>query len=70
MPSFSHSWLPFIYLYGVGGIFFIGGMILIKKAKILNPERKLDRRWKWLLYFGFFYYLAIHFIMIIAALYW
>lgn len=68
MPPFSHTWLPFIYLYGVGGIFFLIGMILIRKTKALNMERKSHRFWFKVLLFGFFYYFTLHALLILAAL--
>lgn len=58
-----------MYLYGVGGAFFLGGMILIKKAKAVNFEKKRHRYWWKVLIFGFFYFMAIHALMILAALY-
>jgi len=70
MPSFSHSWLPFLYLYGVGGVFFLSGLIIIHKSKSLDPQLKADRKWRRILIFGFFYFMLIHTILTIAALYW
>jgi hypothetical protein len=70
MPSFFNSWLPFIYLYGGGGIFFVIGIIITKKAGALDFKKKKHRYWFKVLLFGFLYYMAIHFILIIAALYW
>ena len=32
MPPFSHTWLPYIYLYGFGAIFFIIGIIITKRS--------------------------------------
>jgi hypothetical protein len=70
MPSFSHSWLPLIYLYAFGGFFFVSGLIIIQKAKAMNTHRKSHRKWRRILVFGFFYFLLIHTILIIAAIYW
>lgn len=70
MPPFSHTWLPYIYLYGVGGIFFIIGIIITKKSKAMDLSKKRHRFWFRILIFGFVYYMALHFILIIAALYW
>lgn len=70
MPDFSHSWLPFIYLYLVGGIFFFAGMVLIHKSKSLDLRLKRNRWWRKVLFFGYFYFFLIHGILIIAALYW
>ena len=69
MPTFSHTWLPFIYLYVVGGAFFLGGMILIKKTGAVNFEKKRHRYWWKITIFGFFYFMAIHAMLILAALY-
>ncbi len=70
MPPFSHTWLPFIYLYGVGGIFFIIGIIITKKSKAMDLSNKKHRYWFKILIFGFVYYMALHFFLTIAALYW
>lgn len=69
MPSFSHTWLPYIYLYGVGGSFFLFGMALIKKAGAIDLKKKRHRFWYRVLIFGFFYFMAMHAIWILAALY-
>ncbi|MDT3697096.1 MAG: hypothetical protein ROY99_11985 [Ignavibacterium sp.] len=69
MPSFENTWLPFIYLYGVGGIFFLSGLVIIKKSKTVNFEKKRHRYWWKITLFGFFYYMAIHALLILAALY-
>ncbi|NUN10438.1 MAG: hypothetical protein HUU54_14785 [Ignavibacteriaceae bacterium] len=70
MPTFSETWLPYIYLYGVGGLFFLVGMIIIRKSKSLDLNKRQHRWWKKVLIFGFLYFMIVHFIMIIAALYW
>jgi len=69
MPTFFNSWLPFIYLYVGGGIFFLAGMILIRKTKALDMRLKRDRFWWKAMIFGFFYFMAIHAFLIISALY-
>jgi hypothetical protein len=70
MPSFFDSWLPFIYLYVGGGIFFVAGMIMIRKTKALDMQLKRHRFWWRIMIFGFFYFLIMHALLIIAALYW
>ncbi|NOZ04538.1 MAG: hypothetical protein GXO92_08070 [FCB group bacterium] len=60
MSLFTHSWLPYIYLYGVGGLFFFLGIIIIRRAGALKPHLKRHRKWLWVLYFGFGWYMAIH----------
>jgi hypothetical protein len=69
MPSFYNTWLPFIYLYGVGGIFFTSGLIIIKKSGAYNPAKKRHRLWWKITILGFFYFMAIHALLILAALY-
>ncbi|MHB8906119.1 MAG: hypothetical protein ACYC4T_07560 [Melioribacteraceae bacterium] len=69
MPSFFDSWLPFIYLYVGGGLFFLAGMILIRKTKAIDMRLKRDRFWWKAMIFGFFYFMVIHAFLIIAALY-
>ncbi len=69
MPSFENTWLPFIYLYGVGGLFFVSGLIIIRKSKAINMEKKRHRYWWKITLFGFFYFMAIHALLILSALY-
>lgn len=69
MPSFFNSWLPFIYLYGIGGIFFFSGLIIIKKSQALDLTKKRHKYWLKVMLFGFFYFVTLHFLLNIAALY-
>jgi len=69
MIDFFNTWLPYIYLYGGGGIFFLAGMILIRKTKAIDMRLKRDRFWWKALIFGYFYFAIIHAFLIIAALY-
>jgi hypothetical protein len=69
MPPIEQTWLPFIYLYGVGGLFFLSGMIVIKKTGGINLEKRRHRYWWWVLIFGFFYFVIIHAALTLAALY-
>ncbi|GIK23016.1 MAG: hypothetical protein HND40_04875 [Ignavibacteriota bacterium] len=69
MSTFTDIWLPYIYLYGVGGVFFFSGMYLITKTKALNTEKKQHRFWLKALYGGFFFFMILHGFMIISALY-
>ncbi|MFC2136478.1 hypothetical protein ACFLTH_17830 [Bacteroidota bacterium] len=70
MPSFFNSWLPFIYLYGVGGFFFFVGMIIARKSGALDFKLKRHRKWFYVMLFGYFYFVIMHAIWIVAALYW
>lgn len=69
MPTFEQTWLPFIYLYGLGGIFFLSGMILVKKAGSVDLNKPRHKYWWNILIFGFFYFVFIHAALILAALY-
>jgi hypothetical protein len=69
MPSFFDSWMPFIYLYVVGGLFFFSGMYIIKISGAIDLTRKRHRFWYKVLFFGYFYFVLMHAILIIAALY-
>jgi len=68
MLDFSRTWLPFIYLYGVGGIAFVIGTILIIKTNALNLSLQNHKNWFIILLFGFIYYAGIHAIFILIAL--
>ncbi|HRI45907.1 MAG: hypothetical protein KF721_05100 [Ignavibacteriaceae bacterium] len=70
MPSLLNTWIPFLYLYGVGGIFFFAGLIIVKKSGSLDTTRKSHKRWMKIMLWGFFYFMFIHAFLIIAALYW
>jgi hypothetical protein len=70
MPSISHTWLPLLYLYGFGGLFFFSGMIIIKKSNAIDLSKKRHRFWYKVLIFGFFYFVAFHALTTLAALYW
>lgn len=70
MASFFNDWLPFIYLYGVGGIFFAVGLIIIVRSGALNFKIRHHRRWFWILIFGYCFFFVLHATLIIAALNW
>lgn len=69
MPSFYNTWLPYIYLYGAGGIFFIIGLIITKKSGAYNPLKKRHKFWWKITILGFFYFMILHAALILAALY-
>ena len=69
MPSFFNSWLPFIYLYVVGGIFFFSGIFLIKKTGAIDLTIKRHRYWYKVMIFGFFYFVLLHFSLTVIVLY-
>jgi hypothetical protein len=70
MPSFLNTWLPYLYLYGVGGLFFLIGLIIIRKSGALDLKKKRHRYWYKVIISGFIYFAVLHAILIIAALYW
>jgi len=45
MIPITHTWIPLLYLYGVGGIFFLIGMIIIRKSGAINLKLKRHRYW-------------------------
>ena len=67
--SFFRTWLPFIYLYGAGGVIFLGGMVYIVYSKALDLKRPKDKYWFKILIFGFLFYFSLHGVLILAALY-
>ena len=69
MPSFFNSWLPFIYLYVVGGFFFFLGIFLITRFGAINLKKKQHRFWMKVMIFGYMYFAALHAFLTIAALY-
>lgn len=66
--GFFRVWLPYLYLYGVGGLFFIVGLVLVLKYRSLNLGRRRDRVWLVVLLVGFVWYAFIHATVILAAL--
>jgi hypothetical protein len=69
LQSFFQTWLPFIYLYGVGGLFFFTGIYVVVKSGSLNVKKKNHRFWLITLLSGFFFFMVFHAFLIIAALY-
>jgi hypothetical protein len=69
MPSFFNSWLPFIYLYVVGGFFFFLGIFLITRYGAINLKKKQHKFWMKVMIFGYVYFAALHASLTIAALY-
>jgi hypothetical protein len=65
---FDRVWLPYLYLYGVGGLIFFGGLFIVLKSTSFQASRPEDRRWIRVLLFGFFWYASLHGIGILAAI--
>ena len=67
MP-FSHAWLPYIYLYGVGGLLFVSGLIITIKSGSLDLKRPGHKNWFIVLIFGFIWFMVMHALWNLAAL--
>jgi len=67
MP-FSHAWLPYIYLYGVGGLLFGSGLIITLKSGSLDLKRQGHKAWLVILVFGFIWFMVMHALWNLAAL--
>ena len=68
MLDFSRIWLPYLYLYGVGGGIFLVGMFIILRSRSLKLDRIRHRKWYHILIFGLVYYMGIHGLFTFAAL--
>ena len=68
MLDFSRTWLPYLYLYGVGGGIFLIGMFIILRSRSLKLEHIRHREWYHILIFGLVYYMGIHALFTFAAL--
>ena len=66
--EFANTWLPFIYLYGVGGIAFGLGMLLILRTKALQVSFDRHKKWLWVLIYGFLFYAGLHATFILLAI--
>jgi len=65
---FQQTWLPFLYLYGVGGIAFFLGLGLIIRTKALRRSFYQHKIWIGILLYGFFFYMSIHAVFIYLAM--
>ena len=65
--GFTRVWLPFIYLYGAGGLIFFVGLGIVLKSESLNLKLAVHRKWLWILLFGFFWYMFLHWIFTFLA---
>lgn len=66
--GFVRIWLPYLYLYGVGGFFFVLGMVLILRHRALNLDVRRDRKWLAVLVVGFIWYAFMHLAVTLGAL--
>ena len=58
--TFARTWLPFLYLYGVGGIAFILAIILVVRTKAINLKLLHHRKWLVVLLAGMAWFVGIH----------
>ncbi|HIB61294.1 MAG TPA: hypothetical protein EYO52_06550 [Candidatus Marinimicrobia bacterium] len=68
MDYFSHSWLPYFYLYGLGGVFFFSGVYLVWKTKSLDMNKPHHRKWMKILFLGYGWFMALHGVLTFLAL--
>jgi hypothetical protein len=68
MSYFSHSWLPYIYQYGLGAVIFIVGIVITLKSGSFIPRFRLHRKWMSILILGFVWYMTLHGSLTLAAL--
>lgn len=67
MP-FTHTWLPYIYLYGVGGLLFLIGVLVVVKSGSLDLKKSSHRMWLVILFFGMVWFMVMHALWNLAAL--
>jgi len=65
---FTRTWLPYIYLYGAGGILFAAGIWVVLRSGSLDLRRPKHKLWFGVLFFGFAWYMTIHAVATLAAL--
>jgi len=68
MDLFSHSWLPFMYQYGIGLLIFGGGLFAVFKAYGGKEFWNQYKIWIQILIWGFIYVSSIHLLMTVSAL--
>ncbi|NQS97996.1 MAG: hypothetical protein HQ591_06045 [candidate division Zixibacteria bacterium] len=66
--GFSRAWLPYIYLYGAGGAFFIAGLAIVLKSKALNLKIARHQKWLGILIFGLLWYMFLHWFVTYAGM--
>ncbi len=66
--DFARVWLPYLYLYGVGGLFFFGSLALVVRSGACARSRFMDRRWFRALLLGYLWIAGLHALGTLAAL--
>ena len=54
------DFIPVVYQYGIGGIVFVLGLVLVTRAGALDLKTRQGKCWFAVLVAGFFLYLCIH----------
>lgn len=58
--DFARTWGPWLYLYGVGGLFFLVSFWLVRRSRAADPTRRRDRLWMGVLLLGFLWFAGLH----------
>ncbi len=54
------EWTSFFYLYGVGGLVFVGSLVLALRRGALDLKTSDGRKVLWFLILGYAAYMAFH----------
>ena len=65
--GFERAWLPYLYLYGAGGLLFAVAVGLVLRSGSLDLRLARHRRWLALLVAGLLWYALLHLAGILAA---
>ncbi len=65
--AIPEHWLTYLYQFGVGGLFFLGGLILIVRTGACNLKIRADRTWFGALIIGFLALATVYAIWIYAS---
>ena len=60
----ANPWTAYLYQYAMGGLVFAIGLIVIRTSGACDFERPGERTWYRILIFGYFWYAAIHGILV------
>lgn len=56
----ENPWSSYIYMYTLGGLFFLTGLIVVIKTNSLNLNLKSDRIWLSNMILGFVFFISLH----------
>ena len=62
--GFDNPWAAFLYQYGLGGLVFGVGLLIIRRSGACDFDRPGDRFWFGVLIFGYVWYALMHAILI------